>query len=489
MARPERILDVNRRYHDAVAGEYDSKWGIGFGTWGGDQVLGKVGKLLGERPGPYGRALEVGAGTGYFSLNMMAAGVIGEAVCTDVSPGMLEALERNAEELGLEVGTVACDASALPFPDDSFDLVIGHAVLHHLPDVEHAFREFARVLRPGGTLFFAGEPSLYGDRASSIPKRVAWRLSPLWRRAVGARPAGAAGNGAAHRNGDGEADGHELECEVDVHAFTPGALAGAARAAGLEQVRVRGEELLASWFGWFNRTLEASAEQTDIPMAWIQLRLQRLPRAAAGGPRAARAAPAPGDLLQPHDRRAEALVLDRAVDVGRVAAQAPPARRLAGDQRGRPHAHRHAVAREHVQRPLGDRDLAERGRVHAVGHHAVAGAEVAEVDDQRPRRLRRGRSGVQLADLVGRRGRVAEAERRGQHEHAVAARAQEARPPRRSARSNARGVPVRSPDVVHADVEAADVVPRAGRAACARERGDLLAHARRRPTRRRPRSS
>jgi hypothetical protein len=97
---------------------------------------------------------------------------------------------------------------------------------------------------------------------SSVPKRVAWRISPLWRRAVGARPA-AAWNG-------GGVDGHELESEVDVHAFTPATLATAARAAGLERVRVRGEDLLASWFGWFNRTLEASAESADVPMAWIQ---------------------------------------------------------------------------------------------------------------------------------------------------------------------------------------------------------------------------
>ena len=285
MARPERILDVNRRYHDAVAREYDAKWGIGFGDVGRDQVLGKVGKLLGPRPGPYGRALEIGAGTGYFSLNLMLAGVIGEAVCTDVSPGMLEALEQNAAELGLEVDTVACDAAALPFEDASFDLVIGHAVLHHLPDVQRSFREFARVLRPGGTLFFAGEPSLYGDRASSIPKRAAWRISPLWRRAVGARPAGAAENGA----GPAEDDGHELEPEVDVHAFTPGILAAAAGAAGLERVQVRGEELLASWFGWFNRTLEASARQSDIPWPWIRyaysgyLALQRVDRALLEG--------------------------------------------------------------------------------------------------------------------------------------------------------------------------------------------------------------
>jgi SAM-dependent methyltransferase len=283
MARPERILDVNRRYHDAVAAEYDAKWGIGFGEVGRDQVLGKVGKLLGARPGPYERALEIGAGTGYFSLNLMSAGVIGEAVCTDVSTGMLAALERNAAELRLEVETVACDAAALPFGDGSFDLVIGHAVLHHLPDVERSFREFARVLAPAGTLFFAGEPSLYGDRVSSIPKRVAWRISPLWRRAVGARPAGDRGNGAAPAGG--ESDEHELEREVDVHAFTPGVLAAAAGAAGLDQVQVRGEELLASWFGWFNRTLEASAEQSDIPWPWIRyayngyLALQRVDRA------------------------------------------------------------------------------------------------------------------------------------------------------------------------------------------------------------------
>ena len=283
MARPERILDVNRRYHDAVAGEYDAKWGIGFGEVGRDQVLGKVGKLLGARPGPYGRALEIGAGTGYFSLNLMSAGVIGEAVCTDLSPGMLAALERNAAELGLKVDTVACDAAALPFRDGSFDLVIGHAVLHHLPDLERSFREFARVLVAGGTLFFAGEPSLYGDRASSIPKRVALRISPLWRRAVRARPAGAGDNGAAPASGGG--GGQELEPEVDVHAFTPDVLAAAAGAAGLEQVRVRGEELLASWFGWFNRTLEASAEQSDIPWTWIRyayngyLALQRVDRA------------------------------------------------------------------------------------------------------------------------------------------------------------------------------------------------------------------
>jgi SAM-dependent methyltransferase len=268
MALAERILEVNRRYHDAVADEYDGKWGIDFNDVARDQVLGKMRKLLGPSPGPFGRSLEVGAGTGYFSLNLLRAGVVREAVCTDVSPGMLGALERNAARLGLDVSTAACEAGALPFPDDSFDLVTGHAVLHHLPDVGASFREFARVLRPGGTLFFAGEPSFYGDRGAAIPKRVAWRVSPLWRRALGARPAV---NGAAPAAAGAVAgDGHALEPEVDVHAFTPGVLESAARAGGLDDVTVRGEELLASWFGWFNRTLEASAVQSDLPWGWIR---------------------------------------------------------------------------------------------------------------------------------------------------------------------------------------------------------------------------
>jgi ubiquinone/menaquinone biosynthesis C-methylase UbiE len=260
----QEIRDANARYHDVAAEEYDSKWGIDFVDQGPRQVVSKLAKALGGTAGPFARSLEVGAGTGYFSLNLLQEGVVEEAVCTDISPGMLRTLARNARRLGLRVETVAADAASLPLPDASFDLVLGHAVLHHLPDLEHAFAEFHRVLRPGGTLVFAGEPSRRGDRLAQIPKRAAQRAAPVWRRLMGVEA-------APHANG-GPRDGsdHALEHVVDVHAFTPDELAGLARRAGFEGVRIRGEELLASTFGWVNRALEATAQPAQIPWLWRQ---------------------------------------------------------------------------------------------------------------------------------------------------------------------------------------------------------------------------
>lgn len=257
----EEIRDVNTRYHDVAADHYDAKWGIDFGEIGAAQVLAKVEKALGHTPDGWARSLEIGAGTGYFTLNLMRAGKIAQATCSDISPGMLATLRANAERLGLDVRTEQVDAERLPFADRSFDLVIGHAVLHHIPDLQRAFAEFSRVLAPGGTALFAGEPSRYGDRLARVPKRAAGTLAPLWRRAIGARSAPSVAD---------EPTDAALEGFVDVHAFAPGELARAARGAGFVDVRITGEELLANWFGWTNRTLEASALPEDVPWAWRQ---------------------------------------------------------------------------------------------------------------------------------------------------------------------------------------------------------------------------
>lgn len=261
-ATPEHIKDVNTRYHDAAAHEYDAKWGIDFGGIGQDQVRAKLVKALGGGDvGRFDDALEIGSGTGYFSLNLMQQGLIGRLTATDISPGMLTQLASTAAGLGLDdVTTVVTEAETLPFDDESFDLVLGHAVLHHIPDLDRAFAEFKRVLRPGGSIVFAGEPSRYGDRLAALPKRTGVFVAPAWRRVVGAQERAVA-------EAD-QSEGHSLESEVDVHAFAPADLRRLLERAGFDDRRVGGEELLANAWGWGLRTVESSAEPDSVPFRW-----------------------------------------------------------------------------------------------------------------------------------------------------------------------------------------------------------------------------
>jgi len=93
-----------------------------------------------------GKVLDVGCGTGRFLESMSAPGY--ELTGIDISAGMLE----EARERGLDV--VEGSSGEMPFADDSFDLVVTFAVLHHLIDpelVRATLREIVRVTRPGGS--------------------------------------------------------------------------------------------------------------------------------------------------------------------------------------------------------------------------------------------------------------------------------------------------------------------------------------------------
>ena len=189
-ATKTEILDVNRRYHDVAADEYDAKWGISFAETGQEQVVGKLSQAARRAARARSRARWRSAPARATSASTCCRRASSAPRPAPTSrPACSPRSRPTPPSSASRCETAACDAAALPFEDESFDLVFGHAVLHHLPELERAFAEFHRVLRPGGTLFFAGEPSRQGDRIAAVPKRVAWRISPAWRARCGVPPA------------------------------------------------------------------------------------------------------------------------------------------------------------------------------------------------------------------------------------------------------------------------------------------------------------
>lgn len=103
--------------------------------------------------------LDVGAGTGYCARLLSRRFPDARPIALDLAEGMLRHLRRAGGCAPLP-WLVAGDAEALPFADDSVDLVISNLALQWCPEPSVAFGEFARVLRPEGRLFF----STFGPR-------------------------------------------------------------------------------------------------------------------------------------------------------------------------------------------------------------------------------------------------------------------------------------------------------------------------------------
>jgi ubiquinone/menaquinone biosynthesis C-methylase UbiE len=114
------------------------------------------------RPQPGERILEIGPGTGYYTLDLAGwVGPEGTVEIFDLQQKFLDHVGRRAAERGLaNVKPTQGDATALPYADDSVDAAVLTAVLGEIPDPVAALREIARVLKPTGRLV-VGE--LFGD--------------------------------------------------------------------------------------------------------------------------------------------------------------------------------------------------------------------------------------------------------------------------------------------------------------------------------------
>lgn len=253
-------------YHDWEAKTYDQKFSISYDERCIVYARQRFEKVIPEAT-ISGRVLEVGAGTGFFLVNLALGGAIsGEYHATDISEGMLAVCKRNAEEHGLAVETRQGDAEDLPYDDDTFDLVIGHAFIHHLPVPGKAIQEMFRVLKPGGQLLIAGEPTELGDRISQVVKRNTYRAFEL----VTSLPA----MRRYRKPTLEEMDDHDearlagLEHEVDLHTFRPRDVEHMAEIAGFADVRVVTEELTANWVGWAVRTIEGSVQPGVLGYRW-----------------------------------------------------------------------------------------------------------------------------------------------------------------------------------------------------------------------------
>lgn len=254
---------ANVLYHDAAAGSYDEKWSISFDERSIRYVSERADRMLPRQR--YGRVLEVGTGTGFFLLNLWQAGYVDEAHATDVSTGMLQACLENARRIGCDLQARPGDAERLPYEDRTFDLVVGHAVLHHLPDPRGALEEIRRVLIPGGAVFIAGEPTRVGDRLAERARTAARTVFRTADRLAGGRFLHGPPSPATT---DDERILRDLEGEVDLHTFDPEAVGRWAREVGFGNVRVETEELLSSIGGWALRAIEAEARPGLFGARW-----------------------------------------------------------------------------------------------------------------------------------------------------------------------------------------------------------------------------
>jgi SAM-dependent methyltransferase len=143
----------------------------------GERLVARVGVREGED------VLDVACGTGNATIPAARAGA--RVIGADLTPELFDAARRYASDAGVEVDWVEADAEALPFDDESFDVVLSTFGCMFAPRHELAAREIGRVLRPGGRIGIASWTpegvigDFFGAVAAHLPPPPSFASPPI----------------------------------------------------------------------------------------------------------------------------------------------------------------------------------------------------------------------------------------------------------------------------------------------------------------------
>ena len=138
-------------------------------------------KVFDRHQSVFGDVLEIGSGTGQLTWGLANRFPFKSVSACDISTKFLQQAAGVVGKNGSPVHYYACDANFLPFKENSFDVVVGHSVLHHFIDYKKIIYHLEKLLRPGGQAIFY-EPVLQGkmliafmgDLVRRIERRTEW---------------------------------------------------------------------------------------------------------------------------------------------------------------------------------------------------------------------------------------------------------------------------------------------------------------------------
>ena len=178
------------------------------------------------------RVLEVGLGQGADSEQIIRRGAIWSGL--DLTPESVQRVSTRLRVRELPYERIECgSALAMPFENNSFDIVFSHGVLHHIPDVKAAQREIARVLKPEGRLI----AMLYARRSLNYLVAIAAvrRMGIVMLYLIGAKPGGIVGGHLANARKEGL--WRYLKMSNFIHRNTDGPLNSYSKVYDLAAVR------------------------------------------------------------------------------------------------------------------------------------------------------------------------------------------------------------------------------------------------------------